>query len=705
MQRVAIRYALQLLVLFFTLFTSCATFSQANDRANTVTLSASQDTYPLGLSLKLLEDPQGRLTIQDVLRPEIAATFQDSDKAIPSFGFSPSAYWARVDLDERDSQRAHWVLVHAYAPTQWIDVYTIDRHGDIHHQRGGIGIAHAERPVPHHRHAFYLKLPHDQTTTLYVRIDGESSKNFNLTLQRQEYFIQAAKQETGIFGIFAGMMAALILYNFFIFVTLRDFSYLVYVSFLATSLLFQLSLNGLAQAWISSEHATIGIRLIPFGLALATLTAMIFTMQFLESKHRLPNMHRIMQVASIIASVDVLLPFLTSYRTSMMSVTALGIPMPFIVISMGIMESMKRNTSALYFTFAWSLMLVGILLQSLRAFGIIPTNVVTENAMLWGSSAEAILLSLALASRMRTMKEQRQQALIDAAEASEEAMASRQLAFANQKKALEQQKIALEQEKLLVEKEKMANLGLLSAGIAHEINNPNNFLMIGAQNAESNITALHQYLYELMGDERDPDITEDIDRRFAAIHTQMDLVKEGSGRIANIVKSMRSASRADDPSGQAFDPVEGLLTTLELIKPTYSTIADFEVSGLKRYGEVKGSSSRLNQVFTNLIVNGCHAIEEKQRRDGQKPKGTITLMSQRDANRLIISIQDTGCGMTEDVKARLFQPFFTTKGSDRGTGLGLGICRNIVTEHEGSIEIESTAGQGSVFRVILPLLA
>lgn len=293
-----------------------------------------------------------------------------------------------------------------------------------------------------------------------------------------------------------------------------------------------------------------------------------------------------------------------------------------------------------------------------------------------------ILLSLALSARMRKLRD-------------DNAVAQRQV--------IEQQQIAIEQQKQLVEKEKMAGLGLLSAGVAHEINNPNNFVNVSAQTAESRIRELQQFVNDLLADEAEDEIRTGFDTRFKDILGHMKLVSEGSQRIAGIVRGMRSASRQDSDKADWFDPVDGILATLELVQSNFRHVVRFDATGLATGQQVQGFASQMNQVFMNLLVNACHAIEEKKTLTESALQGNIRLSSVVDGGELVISIQDDGCGMSSDVQARLFQPFFTTKGKDKGTGLGLGICKNIVKEHGGRLEVESAPGVGTTFRIVLPL--
>lgn len=416
---------------------------------------------------------------------------------------------------------------------------------------------------------------------------------------------------------------------------------------------------------------------------------------------------------------------------------------PAIALTGAVVTVRRGNRAARYYLIAWITLLAVIFLYAARAFCVMPTNVITEFSVFYGSAIEAILLSVALAARMRSMKEDSEHAQheqmraeramfmarAEAESAREDALRAEQMALTHQQHALRQQQIALEQEKQLIEKEKLANIGLLSAGVAHEINNPNSFMRLSIQSTESHTRSLREFIDELLSDEADPDLQANFDERFGKILGQLSLAIDGSERIASIVKSMRNASRNDSGDAVLFDPAETVLGTLELIRMGYRDTVAFDTSELIPGNAVRGYPSQINQVFTNLIVNACHAIEEKyskretqgddphasndrhgdtasQHRIGQQGeshRGTIRLSSVTSGGDLIISVRDNGCGMTQDVLKKLFQPFFTTKGADRGTGLGLGICKGLIVDHGGRLDVESIAGEGTLFKVILPL--
>jgi PAS domain S-box-containing protein len=243
----------------------------------------------------------------------------------------------------------------------------------------------------------------------------------------------------------------------------------------------------------------------------------------------------------------------------------------------------------------------------------------------------------------------------------------------------------------LVQAEKMASLGNLVAGIAHEINTP-----VGA------IHSMHDTLVravEKLTEAIEQDFPESyhehrgLQRALQIIQDSNRVIESGTTRVTTIVKSLRNFARLDEVELVQVDLHEGLEDTLTIVNHDIKN----RIEVVKNYGDIPRVfcyPSRLNQVFLNILNNARQAI------DG---KGTISITTSQVGEEVHVEIGDSGTGIAPEHLEKIFEPTFTTKIAGEGTGLGLSICRQIVEEHKGRIEVESEVGQGTMFRVVIPL--
>jgi len=230
--------------------------------------------------------------------------------------------------------------------------------------------------------------------------------------------------------------------------------------------------------------------------------------------------------------------------------------------------------------------------------------------------------------------------------------------------------------------ETMSTVGTLAAGMAHEINNPLTY-----------VVANLEYLAERLPRQA-PWTGERQAREWLSALTE---AREGASRVQRIVKDLKDASRGDHDHFGEVDIEQVLESTLKLAANELQHHARI-VREYTRVPTVSGNASRLGQVFLNLLVNAAHAI-----REGAAHENEIRLILRTDAKgRVVIEIRDSGHGISEEHIPRLFDPFFTTKDVGEGTGLGLFICHRIVSDLGGTIEVESSLGSGTTFRVVLP---
>ncbi|MDY6936459.1 MAG: ATP-binding protein [Cyanobacteriota bacterium] len=330
------------------------------------------------------------------------------------------------------------------------------------------------------------------------------------------------------------------------------------------------------------------------------------------------------------------------------------------------------------------------------------------------SQDEAGILALAidrLIVRVRQLLQEQQQAN----ETLENRVRERTQELHDKNKSLQETLRQLQRTQAqLIQAEKMSSLGQMVAGVAHEINNPVNFIY-------GNLTHAREYMEDVLGllhlyQEEHPNPTPAIAEETEAI--ELDFIEEdlmklfqsmrvGADRIQEIVKSLRNFSRLDEAEIKTVDVHEGLGGTLMILqnrlkaKPEYPAI---EV--MQNYGELPAIDcypGQLNQVFMNLLANAIDALEEKRLRGTDK--ATIEIHTEVLSNQTIgIRIRDNGSGIPNSIRSKLFDPFFTTKPVGKGTGLGLSISYQIVVDkHGGTLRCHSTPGEGTEFAIELPI--
>ncbi len=258
----------------------------------------------------------------------------------------------------------------------------------------------------------------------------------------------------------------------------------------------------------------------------------------------------------------------------------------------------------------------------------------------------------------------------------------------------------------LVQSEKMASIGQLAAGVAHEINNPIGYI-------NSNLTSLKIYIDNLLAlvalyeqvEVTDANTVQlahikafkqKIDLEFLKADV-LDLLEEsheGATRVKKIVQDLKDFSHlGNDDDWQWADLHVGLETTLNIVNNEIK----YKAKVVKEFGDlpkIKCLPHQLNQVFMNLLVNAAHAIENE---------GTITLRTGTENNHVWVEVSDTGKGIAPEHLSKIFDPFFTTKPVGKGTGLGLSVSYAIIKKHQGTVQLNSQLGQGTTFRIVLPI--
>jgi two-component system NtrC family sensor kinase len=258
----------------------------------------------------------------------------------------------------------------------------------------------------------------------------------------------------------------------------------------------------------------------------------------------------------------------------------------------------------------------------------------------------------------------------------------------------------------LVQAEKMSSLGVLTAGIAHEINNAVNFISGNINPLKTDVDDLIQVAAKYIAitpETLQPATISEINNFMREIdlpytieetHHLLAGMEDGTNRTTEIVKNLRTFSRLDEGALKLTNIHHNIDSTLMLLKNQYRD----RVTIIKQYGdvpEIEVFPGKINQVIMNMLVNAIHAIPET---------GEVYISTMRQANNIVISIRDTGVGIRKEHISKIFEPFFTTKDVGKGTGLGLSISYTIIQEHHGTIDVKSDIGKGCEFIITLPIM-
>jgi two-component system, NtrC family, sensor kinase len=447
---------------------------------------------------------------------------------------------------------------------------------------------------------------------------------------------------------------------------------------------------------------------------LTILTATLFTRRFLNTQQQVPRLHTISTIFLGLGLLILVLVFTPFQIPALLLAQGSILTMAIFFLITGITLFYKGYQPAKFYLFAWSFLILGFIVAILGDLNLLP-ELPHINPMQLGSALEVALLSFALADRINLYKKQREKAqnlLLAQTQENERILANQNEILEKQvgertselNQSLQDLKLAQIQ---LIQSEKMASLGELTAGIAHEINNPINFVASSLQPLKRNLEALKslidqydEYAEQPSADKLQEivDYKEEIDYDYTKDEIEMLLssISDGANRTTEIVKGLRNFSRLDESDRKKASLNEGIESTLLILQSNLKQKNIRLVKLLGEMPEIQCYAGQLNQVFMNILNNAIQAMPQQ---------GTLTVKTFLDPqDHLIkIAISDTGSGIPEAVLNKIFDPFFTTKQVGEGTGLGLSISYGIVKKHNGTIEVQSEVGKGSTFVIQLPI--
>ena len=625
--------------------------------ANTFVLG-NQASYDAAPSLRWLDSGNQQLTPETALQRLRDGEGQRLSESYPTLGFRKGDQWLLLPLSNHSGLDL-WYLRAARPYLDKLDLYVFDQSGQqLHHWRSGDRVAFDQRPLPHYQMVFPLRIPEGARWWLLFQARGDNVIDFPLSIRTPDDFNYTDGQLSLFHGFYFGAVAILCLFNLLIFLSIREPSYLHYVLYLGTFGLNLFAREGLAFQWLwpnapDWNHYSLAV------LNLLSLAfSMVFSCYFLELRMRAPKLNRsLMGIALVLI---ILAPIsLLNFDFFIQFSSAIVLPWPFVACGVAIWLVGRGYRPAVFYLIAFATVAVTSVIYILKTFNLVPGHWLIENAFQLGLLAEALLLSLALAHRMTTLK-------------TENDLIQREA------------KVVLERR--VEERTRELNTALNARGeflamMSHEIRTP-----------LSSIIGTVDIL-------RDTSLNEDQRRH-------LHVIEQSGSALANLIDDLLDYSRLDTGKMPIDQVPFDLPVLLRDCTALFEHRARLQASELRltlspELGEYCiGDPVRLRQILVNLIGNAVQFTND----------GAIDVSVRREEeNRdyVLFEVQDTGIGIGPDQLENLFDYFQPDRPGARsnqgGSGLGLVVCRQLVEIMGGEIGAQSTLHSGSLFWFRLPL--
>jgi hypothetical protein len=640
------------------------------------------------------------------------------DNELKNFGINSDLMWLKYDIINQSQESTKYFYINN-SSLDSLELYVIEGSKTIGTYSGGRLVDYGSKPIPSKSIIFKLELPQNVPISIYLQINSVNKKIITATVSDLSFIDLLINRENILFGIFTGILVGLFFYNLFLYFSVRDKIYLIYVIHTALVWFAQSSILGYTQEIFWQDSVWLNLRSGVIFSSLVSVVGIWFLRVFLSTNSFTPKLDKGFYFIYIVYSFILVNAFFFSITISYQTLLVTQSIVVFFVLLVAYVISRKGYGPARYYLLAWSIFMIGIFLFVFSEMGIIPTNNLTAYIMPLGSALEVVLLSFALADKINILKKEKEEE-----QAAKLRMFKENEELIREQNSMLEQKVTIRTEELehalrnlqntqsqLVNQEKMASLGQLTAGIAHEINNPINFVSSNIAPLKRDIKDIMEVInfYRETGEkEFSPSsikeakkLEEDLELDYVLGEVDQLLkgMEDGAKRTVEIVKGLRLFSRVDEQDVKKVDLHDGINSTIILLN---SSIPG-KIRIVREFGElplVECLAGKINQVFMNIINNAVHALSDHL--DTIKdPK--IEIRTKAFLDHIVVEIEDNGPGMSPQVKQKIFEPFFTTKAVGRGTGLGLSIVYSIIENHKGTLEVISEEGQGTIFKISLPL--
>lgn len=607
--------------------------------AHTHVLSSSDLSYR--------EDEAGVLSAREVLSPGEAWRFKplSLDGRTPNFGYLSSTLWLKTELDVLTTAPALWLLQIANPRLDSIEVFVAGPGNALSRTAGGDAFPFSQRPVPHRHHVFPLKLTGSGTYTLLLRIRSTSSLQIPVTLLQPQALLSQDHRVYSLLGLYFGLVAGLLAYNFLLYVAIKDAVYLHYIAFVAAMTLAQLANTGLGPQFVWPEWPAWNDVASNLGHAACGLTAIFFARLFLHSRVELPLLDRALSgLLWVWGAYIILLPWMgLEYAGRVLIALVLVTILPLLMA--GVDRLRARRTGARYFLLAWSMLMLGALIEALVSLGWVSGHPMLAHPVMLGSALEMLLLSFALADRFKSERSAKESAL--------------SMGLSEQLKKQEAERLSIEKSRFL-------------AAVSHDLRQPLFALSLTAQ-------SLHA---------RAP--------RLEPLVQQMKSALESANGLLDSIMTMSRLETGSLKANMVDFSVQALVERVDLTFQPQALEKGLRWVVTPSIALVHSDPILLERMVTNLVSNAVRFTRS----------GGVVVSCRRSGPCLLLQVWDTGAGIDPADHEAVFTEYFRGEPeteSDNGVGLGLYIVKSCAAMLGIGLALRSVPGRGSCFSLRIPL--
>ena len=621
-----------------------------------IILDQDSKQVSLGNHAVYLEDIDNRYTLNDIIQLD-SSNFEILADENLNKGFTDSSYWLKFAIIDQtlDQKTQNWKLETTYPLLDYLDIYIIGADNKIEHLKMGDVYLYNQRPVDHRNFIVPISLQDNERKDIYIRVQTSSSMQIPVFIWHPDYFFEARSGEQYGLGLYYGMMFVMFFYNFFLWFIIRDSNYLWYIGYLAAFALLQASTSGLGYQYLWPNSPWLESIAPPISIALVGIFGTAFTRRFLHTQQYHIVADNLLRLVLYLSLVVLGLSFIADTSTVMGLAKIVVVSFLLFILYASVAMLLRGHRQARFFLAAWVSLILGGLFTIGMMLGLFPNTFLMTHASKIGSVFEMILLSFALADRIKVIEQEKK--LI-------EQRAQKELERTNQK---------LEENNRLKDE--------FLATISHEFRTPLNGILGSLELAK-----------------QEPE---------SHINPHISTAKGSADEMLSLVEQVLSYTELQ--AGNLIIKAESinLPETLAEITQTISQqcrnkgIEFSLVNNARNPQTIIADKKRLQQALAPIFDNSIKFTQE----------GHISLGVQikfiNDQYLLVLKVEDSGIGIAESKRENILEAFTQADGSFSrqfgGLGIGLSLVKALCAQLGGSINISSEEQRGTLVEILLPI--